>query len=97
MEDIILYEKEGDIGKITINKPEQRNSLDLNTINKIIEAFNKSAKNGDVCVIYAAEGKHFTVGADLKYGYELLTNPDRLAEAMEFLQSWQVLTRAMLA
>ncbi|MBA7706785.1 Crotonyl-CoA hydratase [subsurface metagenome] len=97
MEDIILYEKEGDIGKITINKPEQRNSLDLNTINKLIEAFNKSAKNGDVCVIYAAEGKHFTVGADLKYGYELLTNPDRLAEAMEFLQSWQVLTRAMLA
>ena len=97
MEDIVLYEKNGDVGKITINKPEQRNTLDLITLKKLISAFEQSAKNEDVCVVYAAEGKHFTVGADLKYGYELMTNPDKFPEAIEFLESWQILTRAMLA
>ncbi len=97
MEDIVLYEKEGDIGKITLNKPEQRNPIDLLVLKKLIEYFELSAKNDDVCVIYSAHGKHFTVGADLKYGYDLLSNEERLAEAVEFLESWQILTRKMLA
>jgi len=96
-ENVVIYEKEGDIGKITISKPEQNNALDLNTLKKLISAFEQSAKNEDVCVIYAAEGKHFTVGADLKYSYDLLTNADKFPEAIEFLESWQILTRAMLA
>ncbi len=95
--DTVLYEKKGDIGTITLNKPEQRNTLDLITNNKLIEAFKQSAENDDICVIYAANGKHFTVGADLKYGYNLLTNPEKLPEAIEFLESWQILTRAMYA
>jgi len=97
LEEIILYEKQGDIGKITLNKPEQRNTLDLVTLKELINAFKKSAENNDVCVIYAANGTHFTVGADLKYGYDLLTSRERLAEAIEFLESFQNLTRAMIA
>lgn len=97
MEDIVLYEKSGAIGKITLNKPEERNTITLEVLKKLIEIFEMSAKNNDVCVIYAANGKHFTVGADLKYGYELLTNEDRLTEAIEFLESWQILTRKMIA
>lgn len=96
MEDVVLYEKEGDIGKITLNKPEQRNTIDLNTLEKLIEAYKKSAENDDVCVIYAAKGKHFTVGADLKYSYSIMTDTNRFAEAIRFLESWQILTRAML-
>lgn len=92
----MLYEKEGDIGKITLNKPEQRNTLDLETLKRLIEVFKISANNEDVCVIYAANGKHFTVGADLKYGYELLTNKNRMDEAVEFLESFQNLTRVMI-
>ena len=97
MEDIVLYEKEGDIGKITLNKPDQRNTIDITVLKKLIEYFELSAKNGDVCVIYSANGKHFTVGADLKYSYDLLMNKDKLAEAVEFLESWQILTRKMIA
>jgi len=96
-ENDVIYEKEGNIGKITINKPVQNNALDLNTLKKLISAFEQSAKNEDICVIYSAEGKHFTVGADLKYSYDLLTNTDKFPEAIEFLESWQILTRAMLA
>ncbi|MFW9951487.1 MAG: enoyl-CoA hydratase/isomerase family protein, partial [Candidatus Thorarchaeota archaeon] len=97
MDEIVLYEKVGNIGKITLNKPEQRNTITLDVLKKLIEYFELSAENEDVCVIYDANGKHFTVGADLKYGYELLTDDTRLAEAIEFLESWQVLTRKMLA
>lgn len=97
MEDIVLYEKEGPVGIITLNKPEQRNTLDSNTLKKLIEAFEKSAKNGDACVIYEANGKHFTVGADLKYGYEIMTKPERLQEGVEFQNMFQTLTRAMMA
>ena len=96
MDKTILYEKEGDIGKITLNKPDQRNTLDLQTLKELINAFQKSAENNDICVIYAANGKHFTVGADLKYGYNLLTNENRLAEAIDFLESFQNLTRSMM-
>jgi enoyl-CoA hydratase len=93
----VIYEKEGKIGKITLNKPELRNTIDLQVLKKLTNSFKGSAENGDVCVIYAANGKHFTVGADLKYGYALLTDKTRLDEAIEFLESWQILTRAMLA
>ena len=93
----MLYEKNGNIGKITLNRPEQRNAITLDVLKKLIEYFELSAENEDICVIYSANGKHFTVGADLKYGYDLLTNESRLAEAVEFLESWQILTRKMLA
>lgn len=97
MEDIVLYEKEDYIGKIILNKPEKRNALDLHTLKELINTFNKSAENGDICVIYTANGKDFTVGADLKYGFDLLTNENRKAEAVEFLESFQDLTRVMIS
>ncbi|MFX1316910.1 MAG: enoyl-CoA hydratase/isomerase family protein [Promethearchaeota archaeon] len=97
MEEVVLYEKQGHIGKITLNKPEQRNALDLQTLKELINAFKNSAENNDICVIYAANGKHFTVGADLKYGYQLLKSKERLAEAIEFLESFQNLTRSMIS
>jgi len=95
--DIVIYEKDGDIGKIIINKPEKRNAIDLETLKKLINAFNKSAENNDICVLYTANGKDFTVGADLKYGFGLLTDKSRMAEAVEFLESFQNLTRSMIS
>ncbi len=96
-ETTVLYEKHGSIGKITLNKPEQRNTITLNVLRNLIEIFEISAENNDICVIYSANGKHFTVGADLKYGYELLSDQTRMAEAIEFLEAWQILTRKMIA
>ncbi len=57
MEDIVLYEKSGDIGKITLNKPEERNTITLDVLKKLIDLFEMSAENNDVCVIYAAKDK----------------------------------------
>ncbi len=80
-----------------MNNQDKNNALDFLTINKLIKAFELSAQNDDVCVIYSAEGKNFTVGADLKYGFNLVSNPDKLQEAIEFLESFQDLTRVMLS
>lgn len=97
MEKIVIYEKEGDIGKITLNKPKQRNSLDLITLKKLFDAFNQSSENEDICVIYTSEGKDFSVGADLEYSYELIHDDNKLPEAIEFLQAFQDLTRVIIS
>lgn len=55
--DVVKYETKGNMGKITLNKPEQQNSFDLITLSKLIERFEESAKNGDICVLFTAEGK----------------------------------------
>jgi len=97
MKDIVLYEKDNNIGRITLNKPEKDNSLDLMTLETLIETFNRSAENDDICVIYSANGKNFTVGANLEYGYELIKDKRKMDEAIKFLAAFQDLSRAMLA
>ncbi len=96
MSEKIRYEKDGHIGRITLNNPEQANPFSRDVLRKLINAFVESGKNGDVCVIYGAEGKNFTFGADLKYGYDLMSKPELRSEAAEYLWSWQELTSAML-
>lgn len=92
---MVIYKKEETIGKIIVNRPQVRNALDLKTLKKLIEAFEQSEENKDLCVIFTAEGKDFTVGADLKYGYNLMSRPDAVQESLEYTKSWQDLTRAM--
>ncbi|MHA2299143.1 MAG: enoyl-CoA hydratase/isomerase family protein [Candidatus Hodarchaeales archaeon] len=96
MEDEVIYESEGLIGRIILNKPRKKNTLDLVTLRKLINAFKKSAETGDICVIYTAEGDNFTYGADLKYGYKMITKPEMFIESIEYLASFQELTRTML-
>jgi len=93
----VIYRKEGAVGRIVLNRPEKKNALDLDTLKELIASFAKSQDNRDLCAIYAAEGKDFTVGADLKYGYRLMTDPSLKNESKEYMNSFQELTRVMLA
>ncbi len=96
MNNKVLYEREGAVGTIMLNDPDNSNPISLAVLRGIIDAFKTSAANGDLCVVYGAKGKNFTFGADLKDAYELITNPDRRSEAAEDLWSWQELTSVML-
>jgi enoyl-CoA hydratase len=69
--------------------------LDLDTLQELIACFRESADNKDVCVILAAEGKNFTVGADLKYIYATLVENQNFAEMVAFSECFQELTRIM--
>lgn len=91
----VLYQSENQIGKITLNDPENGNTIDTETLGQIIDAFRLSRQNKDVCVIYAAEGRNFTFGANLKLGYEMMTNPDK-SQAAKYLWDFQELTCAMV-
>jgi enoyl-CoA hydratase/carnithine racemase len=92
----VKYTKKGEIGHITLDNPEQSNPITKQVLNQLIAAFETSSQNHDTCVIYRANGKNFTFGADLKYGYDLLTHKEKQGDAVEYLWSWQDLTIVML-
>jgi len=96
MDKSVLYEKKGDIGIISLNNPKKSNSFNLTTLNELVTAFQASAKNDDACVIYRAEGKHFTFGADLEYVKELIIDADMQEESEKFSWAWQAVTTAMM-
>lgn len=64
----IQYDLVGHIATITINRPERRNALALDTITQLAEAFSAAAGDTDVwVVVLAGAGEHaFCAGADLK-------------------------------
>ncbi|MBN2156134.1 MAG: enoyl-CoA hydratase/isomerase family protein [Candidatus Lokiarchaeota archaeon] len=97
MDSKVLYNQEGRIGIITLNNPEKGNPIDMETMRGLIDAYKTSAKNNDRIVLYMAKGKHFTVGDNLKEGFEIMTNPGLRSEGIETVLNWQELTSTMLA
>jgi len=62
----LLYETEGKIGVITLNRPERRNALSLQLMQELIDCLERIARDGNVrAVILAAAGKVFSSGHDL--------------------------------
>jgi enoyl-CoA hydratase/carnithine racemase len=60
--------KDGAVLRITLNMPERLNVLDVETRKKIFEALEANEDNEDVkCVVFRAEGRAFSAGADLRY------------------------------
>ncbi|PSJ67198.1 enoyl-CoA hydratase [Brevibacillus brevis] len=68
MEESVRFEREGHIGLITLNRPDELNALNYNTLERLgnlIEQVRLDAKEIRV-VIVKAEGRAFSAGADLK-------------------------------
>jgi 2-(1,2-epoxy-1,2-dihydrophenyl)acetyl-CoA isomerase len=53
------------IKRITINRPERRNSVDLETVAMLLDAIGQSAEDGTRVVILTGAGESFCAGADL--------------------------------
>lgn len=65
--DLVLTALEDGILRLTMNRPEARNSLSMDMMHALIDALDASAANPDVrFVVLAAEGKVFCAGHDLK-------------------------------
>ncbi|MFX1513559.1 MAG: enoyl-CoA hydratase/isomerase family protein, partial [Promethearchaeota archaeon] len=95
MSENVTYIKNGSLAKIVLNRS-KNNPLDLITLECLINCFQRSAKNEDSCVILIAEGRNFTVGADLKYLHSLFSKPDNTTEFYQFSECFQDLTRVMI-
>lgn len=78
----ILYEKRGRVAYITINRPEARNAIDLETAQELSNAW-KDFRDDDnlwIAVITGAGDKSFSAGADLKSFIPMLTRQDQSPE-----------------
>jgi len=63
----ILYEVEGTVATITMNRPAMANAQDTRMIDEMDDAFDQADADDSVrVVILAGKGKHFSSGHDLK-------------------------------
>lgn len=75
----ILYEKRGRVAYITINRPEARNAIDLETGRELTEAWQdfRDDENLWIGVLTGAGEKAFSAGADLKSLIPMMTSSAR--------------------
>lgn len=62
----LLHTTEGQIGVITLNRPERRNALSLDLMQELIACLDETAAKAEIrAIILAASGKVFSSGHDL--------------------------------
>jgi enoyl-CoA hydratase len=63
----IIYQKESDIGRITLNRPQAMNAITPELLKELTAAIVEAGKDNDVKVIViTGAGKAFCAGVDLK-------------------------------
>ncbi|MBP1608568.1 MAG: 3-hydroxybutyryl-CoA dehydratase [Acidobacteria bacterium] len=63
---VVLYAKEGNIGSITINRPEMKNPLNMGVFTELDKALDKVAADKDLrAVVVTGAGNAFVSGADI--------------------------------
>lgn len=63
----VVVEEHGALAVIRLNRPEQRNSLSLNTLSKLDDAFSSLSARADIdAVIFTGTGNVFASGADIR-------------------------------
>jgi len=63
----VLYERQGRIGHIILNRPERRNAMGTELMQAWIDAFNRFYDDKETAVaIFSARGPAYSAGADIK-------------------------------
>ncbi|MBI2704637.1 MAG: enoyl-CoA hydratase [Actinobacteria bacterium] len=76
----VLYDVDGAVARITLNRPEAANAQSMQLIDELDTAFDLALDDDNVrVVVLAATGKHFSSGHDLKE----LVGPDASPELAE--------------
>lgn len=67
MTDAVLYETEGRIARITLNRPDNRNSMTPDVLSAFAAAAGRAAGDRSLrCVVITGSGNTFSAGADFK-------------------------------
>ena len=62
-----LYEVDGNVGTITLNRPERRNAISFRMLGELTEHLQAAERDRNVrCVIITGAGKGFCSGLDLQ-------------------------------
>lgn len=63
----LIYEQEGAVARIWLNRPQQRNAQSQQLLQELDEAFSQAGSDDSVhVVVLAGKGDHFSAGHDLK-------------------------------
>lgn len=61
---------------VTLNRAAKRNALDLDTIEEMVELFDKAPRSGARAIVLTAEGDHFCAGLDLVEHHKADRSPE---------------------
>jgi len=71
MGDDVLYEKQGQVALISLNRPASLNAFTTELLGELVHAFERAEHDADIrVVVLTGEGRAFSAGADLKRGLE---------------------------
>lgn len=105
METNIIYEKQGDMALVSLNRPEKRNALNPALLTELSAVLDEISKNQKLRgIILTGKGSAFCAGADLTYLKEIsqygeeenIIDSQRLADCFYKLYSLPKLTVAMV-
>ena len=72
----ILVERRGELGWITINRPERRNAVRPQSLAEICQALDELTADASVrAIVLAGEGRHFSAGAEFSFLEDLQAMP----------------------
>lgn len=66
MTDAVLYDFTDGLARITLNRPDSRNALNIAMCEELVAAARRTREDGARCVMVRGEGTVFCAGADLK-------------------------------
>jgi methylglutaconyl-CoA hydratase len=94
MSELVLFERVGRLGYITLNRPEKRNALNFEFVGEIKSVF-LAAEADDACkvIILRANGEAFCAGADLAYLQQLRNNTfeENLADSRNLMELFRMI------
>jgi len=79
----VLYEVDGEVARITMNRPDQRNAINTGLADELLDAFTRVDKEEGVkVVLFSGAGKSFCAGGDLSVlpGFDHYTMVDWLGK-----------------
>lgn len=87
--ELILSKKKGHVLHIIINRPEERNAFNVDMLYALSRAYDQLEADSEVRVgLVYANGKHFTLGLDLKNVAEFLKKQKRFPLPPESVNPW---------
>ncbi len=67
MSEVVLYEQDGAVAIITLNRPEALNAMNADLLNRLLELTTQAAEDPAVrCVVITGAGRAFCAGGDVK-------------------------------
>jgi len=80
----VKYTKDGDVGRVTISRPDAMNALNETVVKQLEEAFDQAEADPDTkAIILDAAGKAFVAGADIGFFIQCIKS-DRLDDNVAF-------------